>query len=443
MNYNNILNSFSEVTFSIALIIGWLICVVAIVLSIGIFIHQKKRNRYHDIVQNKNKQDMDTSSPNERCKQIPLTKLIFGDVNLPAIEEFRELQEKDKSRANFTTIQAGLKKHKNLNLFEDIIPYDYNRVKIKHPRKNIDFINASWIHRIQTDGVYDSIRMHPYLPAEQIAIIIAQDPKEATMDHHLQMIYEQNVDLIIQFLNSTEEMKLLDDEFKGSIFSKRMLWRYKISDFLTKEVWDVAKEKDKTLSVVFYRFDGWNGSKLSTDEMVQHMLTAITVFRKEMGNRRDMITTLLHDEVGGTSGASVFVSLLYLLEQVDDLMIARASKHGETTKDSNMCINIFEVVDNMRSKRMKMINTHEEYSFLFQAIIYYVEHKDKYDAKLKKQIDIPSHLSNVNGFASPIPHDIIEAEYVLPELKKHEYFDGYKVYDYTGGEFIEDDIYFD
>ena len=129
---------------------------------------------------------MDTSSPNERCKQIPLTKLIFGDVKLPAIEEFQELQEKDKSRANFTTIQARLKKHKNLNRFEDIIPYDYNRVKIKHPRKNIDFINASWIHRIQTDGVYDSIRMHPYLPAEQIAIILAQDPKEATMDHHLQ-----------------------------------------------------------------------------------------------------------------------------------------------------------------------------------------------------------------------------------------------------------------
>ena len=39
--------------------------------------------------------------------------------------------------------------------------------------------------------------------------------------------------------------------------------------------------------------------------------------------------------------------------------------------------------------------------------------------------------------------DVMEAEYVLTEPKKHEYFDGYKVYDYTGGKFIDDNIYFD
>ena len=102
------------------------------------------------------------------------------------------------------------------------------------------------MHRAQDEGAYDPLVMHPYLPTEQIAIIIAQDPNETTIDHHLQMIYEQSIGLVIQFSNENEDIMLVD-EFNGTFVSKKMLRRYEITNFLTKEVWDVTKEKrDKT-----------------------------------------------------------------------------------------------------------------------------------------------------------------------------------------------------
>ena len=314
---------------------------------------------------------------------------------------------------------------------QDIAPYDYNRVRLKPSISNIDFINASGLHRVQTDGVYDSLMMHPYLPSEQIAMFIAQDPNESTMDHYLQMIYEQQIEIVVRFSNENETM-MLRDEFDGPVVSKKMLRRFKITEFPIKEIWDVVKQRDRTNKVIYYRFTGWNGSEELSEKTAQNMLTAITQIRNEIGVKQDMMTMLVHDEEGGASGASAFVCLWHLLEKVDNGMFARNYDSGKS-KEGDIYI-IYEIVDNLRSKRIKMIRCLKEYSLLFQSLVHYVQHKGENDTQL--------NLMN-ESIASPMNPNEIDAEYVVHEPEKHEYFDSYKVYDYTGGKFIENNICLD
>ena len=70
----------------------------------------------------------------------------------------------------------------------DIIQYNKNRVKLQVPIDGDDYINASWI----TDG--KTIKDNP---CPGIAFIACQGPTVQTCPHHWQMIYENNVDVIV------------------------------------------------------------------------------------------------------------------------------------------------------------------------------------------------------------------------------------------------------
>ena len=108
------------------------------------------------------------------------------------------------------------------------------------------------------------------------------------------------------------------------------------------------------------------------------MLTTITQARKDIGNSHKTITLLVHDEKGGIGGAAAFIALLQLLEKIDDAVTVAKSHVGKLEEDDFM-INVFETIHDLRCKRMGMIQNVEEYIFLYQALIYYVNNKETKD----------------------------------------------------------------
>ena len=233
------------------------------------------------------------------------------------------------------------------------------------------------------------------------------------MEHHLQALYDNNVELVIDISDSKFRSLNGGNMFNGFKVSKEMLSRVEINHELSKESWDLTKERDKTKEVIYYRFKGWDVSKEFSEITVQGVLTAITHLRREMGTTRDSITLLVYDDLGGISGAAVLVSLMHLLEEIDDALLASKSEVGKSASDS-MTINIFETVDNLRCKRMGMIRNIEEYTFLHQSVMYYANHKEQYDDLLKEEsTEQPSHSTYVND-EDPIANlNVTEDEYVL------------------------------
>ena len=127
---------------------------------------------------------------------------------MPRIDEFDELPKKPEIIKHFTTMKENLTKNLNLTRIKDIVPYDQNIVQLKQPVNNVDFINASWVHIVQTsEGVHNLLILHPFLPSSMISLIIAQSSLDNTIDHHLRMTYESKVRLVSIYHKTPRQME--------------------------------------------------------------------------------------------------------------------------------------------------------------------------------------------------------------------------------------------
>lgn len=80
----------------------------------------------------------------------------------------------------------------------NLIPYDFNRVKISHILNEGDYVNGSWINMLKDERDYDDLIFHQYLPQSPIVLIVCQAPTATTIGRHLRMIYESNIELVVQ-----------------------------------------------------------------------------------------------------------------------------------------------------------------------------------------------------------------------------------------------------
>jgi hypothetical protein len=126
---------------------------------------------------------------------------------------------------------------------------------------------------------------------------------------------------------------------------------------------------------------GWPENGNFSLDTIRKMPTTISKIRKDIDVKRNSLLMVVHDDNGGTSGAAVFLTLLGLLEQVDEAMSSIDSQN-DNAKESPI-IDIFRAVNIMRRKRMKMIQNFEEYVFLFKCVVYYIHHKEDFAQNVK------------------------------------------------------------
>lgn len=270
---------------------------------------------------------------------------------------------------------------------------------------------------------------------------VAQSPCKNTIDYHLQMAYEAKIRLIVEITQNASENG--GKQFDGLIVSKTLIDTIHLNDMLTREVWDLSKHRDRTERLIHLQPNGWTASEELSETMIKNMLTTLTQARTEIGNNQEMTTILVHDEQGGTKGAGVFIALLYLLEEVDDAVMAAKSQVGKL-EEEDFTINVFETVHNLRSKRMGMVQTLKEYTLLHQALIFYLKNKGQFDDQLKQQQDYLSSQYPDPTEMEQQADDEIDEEYVLynPQIEEdHEYLNEYKVYDNDGELYENDNMY--
>ena len=82
---------------------------------------------------------------------------------------------------------------------KEILPYDYNRIKLVNLIDGRDYINASQI----LPSNYSEPDRSSLLP--KLSFIAAQGPIGDTRSHFLQMIYEQKVDIVVMLNQIVED----------------------------------------------------------------------------------------------------------------------------------------------------------------------------------------------------------------------------------------------
>ena len=273
--------------------------------------------------------------------------------------------------------------------------------------------------RDRTEGAYDTLIIHPYLPFSQIGLIISQTPISITMDHHLLMIYENNVDICISI--SSKARLSLNGEGTSSV-SQKLIAKHVIENYLTKETWDFNTKRGRVKRLVYYHLL-WSASKHPSNDDLEKMSKAITFVRREMDTSKDTINMLVHDDNGGVSQAAIFVALLSVFEEIDEASLTPGSANTIRVKQEDQTLDIFGVVDNLRSKRMKMISCSDEYKFLYKAAIYYAQNKARFDDLLKTKDEIRLSSNKKDETGRVLDKDGVPEQYVLYEAKETTHCD--------------------
>ena len=104
-----------------------------------------------------------------------------------------------------------------LDRFGNIHPYDFNRILLKKPIDGVDYINASHISgeasqnvdMASQDTLDENVRDDPEDPSRwsNINFMACQGPLPNTTTHHLQMIFENKIDIVVMLTACQEKEK--------------------------------------------------------------------------------------------------------------------------------------------------------------------------------------------------------------------------------------------
>eukprot|EP00731_Ephydatia_muelleri_P019017 Em0011g1057a len=244
---------------------------------------------------------------------------------------------------------ASLACNARKNRFGNIVPCDENRVKLKETPgvPGSDYINASHINGYQHVDSY----------------IASQGPKENTIADFWRMIWEKHIETIVMLTKCTEASKNLCKQYwadeEGGVYDTDTLCITTTSvvtlvDYNIRRVEVKSKvvEDLDVLQVTHYQYTSW-----PDDEVPQFATSFLNFVRRvqKVHDKSKGVPLLVHCSTGvGRTGT--FIALDTLLD----------------TMRSETSISVFEVVKDMRRRRVLMVQTLAQYVFIHDALDEYI-----------------------------------------------------------------------
>ncbi|XP_017049952.1 phosphatidylinositol phosphatase PTPRQ [Drosophila ficusphila] len=227
------------------------------------------------------------------------------------------------------------------NRYADIYPYDKNRVILDIDAEGSDYINASFI-----DG---HTRKKEY--------IATQGPKPESVMDFWRMVLQYNVRIIVQVTQFREGNTIKCHEYYP--YTMRGL----TVTVKSKEVFDLYDRTELTVvhdkyglkeKVIHFYFKKWPDHGVPEDPM--HLITLV---KKVKAEKRPSYSPIVVHCSAGVGRTGTFIGL--------DLIMQRLKSESK--------INIFETVKKLRFQRMKMVQTQQQYTFLYACTYELVKHK--------------------------------------------------------------------
>ncbi|XP_072048343.1 receptor-type tyrosine-protein phosphatase S-like [Amphiura filiformis] len=231
------------------------------------------------------------------------------------------------------------------NRYANIVTYDHSRVtlRIQGNDPDSDYINASYIDGYKAPNKY----------------IASQGPNEASMADFWRMMWENNMSKIVMVTNLTESGKIKCEKywpdkaerygnFTVTFVNKEVLVDYTIRHFT---ITDATIDGFPSRPICQFHYTTW------PDFSVPENSSAFLNFVKVVNNYGigDSHPTVVHCSAGvGRTGT--FIAIESLMRQA---------------KQENQ-VDVFGFVSGMRNSRMQMIQTHEQYEFIYDALLEHI-----------------------------------------------------------------------
>ncbi|UJR27548.1 hypothetical protein I4U23_008830 [Adineta vaga] len=283
-------------------------------------------------------------------------RTLTADDGLLLEEEFNCLRKMDTNRVTIATNPINKPK----NRYASIHPYDedYCRVRLKTESTNSsDYINASIIRCIPPEHICEATNSRMFYAA--------QGPIDHTLDDFIRMIVEQEISVIVMLSYTYDPIIRTYAEEHAAYFSEK-----------PNSVIETKNFRIRTTAIVpAYRYIGRKlriKSKLTNiaheceqfhyphfiDKGIppdcQSMIGLVMRLR-ELSNQNSQI--LVHCSAGiGRTG--VFIALYYLI----------------STFEQRLMLNVKQLVDTMRLYRAHLVQTVEQYEFIYRCLAEVAKH---------------------------------------------------------------------
>ena len=306
-------------------------------------------------------------------KAVPLVSILAGQAPLPSNHEFERLTKYEDGFTERFTISQGKRYNKTgfFNLIPENLPFDHNRVTLKSPINGCDYVNATWLANASEDLTYDELIYTTYLSFKNIKFAIGQDPIPATMQHHFRLIVENQIDLVIRISDKDSPTEFqVGSTLSFNELSLKIRNTSKINDYLVRTkmtVMDLTAAGDQKLHNFVY-FDVISCSKdgVTSTADFENLVKSICSIRAELKNESSFLKVFAHDSRGGVQGASAFVVLYRLMQQIDE----GVTENGRVKQGAEH-LDVFNAVNQLRKERANAIEDFDTYQGLLHCLNYY------------------------------------------------------------------------
>ncbi|XP_071118550.1 receptor-type tyrosine-protein phosphatase eta-like [Haliotis cracherodii] len=293
----------------------------------------------------KGRQQNQKGTPNPTytsCSVYTLGGDMCDELNGDTSKEVMEGEFKKLPSSNIKPVDcASLDENEGKNRYKDILPFDATRVPLEIENEDdSDYINASYI-----DGYMDQTRY-----------VATQGPLEHTKNDFWRMIWQLNTAKIVMVTNLMESGKFKCYGYWPFCSSESTMYGSISVQCAKEEVYEtytlrsmaIWKEGTETRVIKQFHFTQW------PDHGVPKDTTALLHFHKVVKDTALPLSgpLVVHCSAGvGRTGT--FLALDYLLDQ------ARS--------EGRVCV--YNCVQHFRRKRMKMVQTKEQYIFIHSILL--------------------------------------------------------------------------
>ncbi|XP_035301719.1 receptor-type tyrosine-protein phosphatase C isoform X2 [Cricetulus griseus] len=255
------------------------------------------------------------------------------------------------------------KKNRNSN----VIPYDFNRVPLKHELEMSKESEPD--SEASSDDDSDSEETSKYINASFVMsywkpemIIAAQGPLKETVGDFWQMIFQRKVKVIVMLT----ELKSGDQEVCAQYWGEGkqtygdmevVMKDTNTSSAYTLRAFELRHSKRKEPRTVYqYQYTTWSGEELPAEpknlvSMIQNLKQKLPKSCPEGMKYHKHSPILVHCR-DGSQQTGLFCALFNLLESAE----------------TEEVVDVFQVVKSLRKARTGMVCTYEQYQFLYDVI---------------------------------------------------------------------------
>ncbi|XP_054138146.1 receptor-type tyrosine-protein phosphatase O isoform X2 [Melozone crissalis] len=236
---------------------------------------------------------------------------------------------------------ADLPMNRCKNRYTNILPYDFSRVRLvsMNEEEGSDYINANYIPG------YNS-------PQEYIA---TQGPLPETRNDFWKMVLQQKSQIIVMLTQCNEKRRVKCDHYwpftedpvaYGDI-TVEMLNEEEHTDWVYRSF--RISYADEVQDVMHFNFTAWPDHGVPTTNAAESILQFVQMVRQKSAKNKGPMVIHCSAGVGRTG---TFIALDRLLQHIRD----------------HEFVDILGLVSDMRSYRMSMVQTEEQYIFIHQCV---------------------------------------------------------------------------